>query len=38
MNHSKAFWHLVRQYYPELDQAKAELKKGWQYVPHWVDA
>jgi len=29
---------LVRQYYPELDQAKAELKKGWQYVPHWVDA
>jgi len=38
MNHSKAFWHLVRQYYPELDQAKVDLKKGWQYVPHWVDA
>lgn len=38
MNHSKVFWQLVRQYYPELDQAKADLKKGWQYVPHWVDA
>lgn len=38
MNHSKAFWQLVRQYCPELDQAKADLKKGWQYVPHWVDA
>ncbi len=38
MNHSKVFWQLVRQYYPELDQAKAELKKGWHFVPHWVDA
>ena len=38
MNHSKAFWQLVRQYYPALDQAKTDLKKGWQYVPNWVDA
>lgn len=38
MNHSQAFWQLVRRYYPELDQAKADLKKAWQYVPGWVDA
>ncbi|MDB9525532.1 SprT family zinc-dependent metalloprotease [Oscillatoria sp. CS-180] len=38
MNHSKAFWQLVKRYCPELDQVKSELKKGWQYVPSWVDA
>jgi len=37
MNHSKAFWQLVGQYCPELDQVKADLKKAWQYVPRWVD-
>lgn len=37
MNHSKAFWQLVKRYYPNLDQAKADLKKAWQHVPHWVD-
>lgn len=37
MNHSKAFWQLVGQYCPELDQIKADLKKGWQYVPGWID-
>jgi hypothetical protein len=37
MNHSKAFWQLVKRYCPELDQAKADLKKAWQYVPRWVD-
>ncbi len=38
MNHSKVFWQLVQHYYPDLDQAKTDLKKGWQYVPNWVDA
>ncbi|MGF1460787.1 MAG: M48 family metallopeptidase [Leptolyngbyaceae cyanobacterium] len=37
MNHSKAFWQLVKEYYPDLEQAKLDLKQGWQYVPHWVD-
>ncbi|MEL6401794.1 MAG: SprT family zinc-dependent metalloprotease [Cyanobacteria bacterium J06626_4] len=37
MNHSKAFWQLVRQYCPDLDQIKIDLKQGWQYVPRWVD-
>lgn len=38
MNHSKAFWQLVKKYYPECDRAKADLKQAWQYVPQWVDA
>ncbi len=38
MNHSAAFWQLVQRYYPDLEQAKAQLKKAWQYVPQWVDA
>ncbi|MEM1310707.1 MAG: M48 family metallopeptidase, partial [Cyanobacteria bacterium P01_H01_bin.153] len=38
MNHSKAFWQLVQRYYPNLNQAKVDLKKSWQYVPRWVDA
>lgn len=38
MNHSAAFWQLVRHYYADLDQAKADLKKAWQYIPQWVDA
>ncbi|WP_008316237.1 M48 family metallopeptidase [Leptolyngbya sp. PCC 6406] len=38
MNHSPAFWNLVRRYCPECDRIRADLKKAWQYVPHWVDA
>ena len=38
MNHSKAFWQLVKQYYPECDRAKADLKQAWQHVPQWIDA
>ncbi|MBE7382648.1 MAG: M48 family metallopeptidase [Leptolyngbya sp. SIO1E4] len=38
MNHSQAFWQLVKRYAPECDQAKADLKQAWQYVPGWVDA
>lgn len=38
MNHSKTYWQLVEQYYPECDRAKADLKQAWQYVPRWVDA
>jgi predicted metal-dependent hydrolase len=37
MNHSSAFWQLVRQYYRECDRAKADLKKAWQYIPQWID-
>jgi predicted metal-dependent hydrolase len=37
MNHSPAFWALVRRYCPESDRVKADLKQGWQYVPRWVD-
>ncbi|NER84291.1 MAG: M48 family metallopeptidase [Leptolyngbya sp. SIO1D8] len=38
MNHSKAFWQLVKQYCPTYNQAKTDLKQAWQYVPGWVDA
>ena len=38
MNHSKAFWQLVKQYCPEYDRAKKDLKQAWQYVPQWIDA
>lgn len=38
MNHSKAFWQLVKQYCPECDRAKVDLKKAWQFIPEWIDA
>lgn len=38
MNHSPAFWALVRRYCAGCDRAKADLKQAWQYVPRWVDA
>ena len=38
MNHSKTFWQLVKQYSPEYDRAKEDLKQAWQYVPQWIDA
>lgn len=38
MNHSKAFWQLVKQYDAECDRAKVDLKKAWQHVPQWIDA
>jgi predicted metal-dependent hydrolase len=38
MNHSSAFWGLVRRYCPNSDAIKADLKQAWRYVPRWVDA
>ncbi|NJE02320.1 M48 family metallopeptidase [Thermococcus sp. JdF3] len=38
MNHSKAFWELVGEFYPDYQAARKELKKWWTIVelnPHW---
>ena len=38
LNHSAAFWSLVRQWEPGCDALNEALKDGWQYVPDWVTA
>ncbi len=38
MNHSKAFWELVGEFYPDYKNARKELKKWWTIVelnPYW---
>jgi len=38
LNHSKAFWKLVGEFYPDYKHARKELKKWWTIVelnPYW---
>jgi len=35
-NHSPQFWQLVRQWEPEADRLRSELKTAWRYVPSWL--
>jgi predicted metal-dependent hydrolase len=38
MNHSKAFWELVGEFYPDYQAARKELKKWWTIIElneHW---
>lgn len=37
MNHSADFWALVEEKQPGYKQWKNHIKKGWQYVPRWVE-
>lgn len=37
MNHSKKFWALVESKMPDYAQWDEALKKGWRYVPRWVE-
>ncbi|MBE9080188.1 M48 family metallopeptidase [Romeria aff. gracilis LEGE 07310] len=38
MNHSPQFWRLVGQKHPSFELDRAAIKKGWQYVPRWVES
>ncbi len=35
-NHSKRFWDSVTRYYPEVDVARAEMRRGMSYIPPWA--
>ena len=35
-NHSAAFWALVRQWYPDADQLRCELRTAHRFVPTWI--
>ena len=37
MNHSKQFWSLVEEKMPDYAHWDKALKKGWRYVPRWVE-
>lgn len=36
MNHSRAFWSLVREHDPLWRSNDREMKTAWKYVPEWV--
>lgn len=36
MNHSRHFWKLVSQYYPDWRLARRRLKDAWYQMPHWA--
>ena len=35
-NHSSRFWQLVRQWEPDADRLRSELKKAGRFVPSWL--
>jgi len=35
-NHSSRFWQLVRQWEPEADRIRIELRSAWRLVPGWL--
>ncbi|NEP17156.1 MAG: M48 family metallopeptidase [Leptolyngbya sp. SIO4C1] len=37
MNHSKQFWQLVEAKQPDYLLHRQAIKKGWQYVPRWLE-
>lgn len=37
MNHSKKFWSLVESRMPDYAHWDKALKRGWRYVPRWVE-
>ena len=36
LNHSSQFWQLVRQWEPQADAHRSQLRTAWQYVPGWL--
>ncbi len=38
MNHSSRFWALVEEKHPGYQEWRDRIKKGWQYVPRWVES
>ena len=36
-NHSPPFWRLMRQWEPEADRLRAELKTAGQFIPRWLN-
>ncbi len=37
MNHSRAFWALVRRFEPDYRRLDRELGDGWRMLPGWLD-
>ena len=38
LNHSPAFWALLRSHEPDTDRLRRDLRGAWQYVPGWLAA
>ena len=38
MDHSRAFWTLVRKFEPDFRAKNRRLKEGWKYVPGWLES
>jgi predicted metal-dependent hydrolase len=36
LNHSSQFWQLVRQWEPQADAYRSQLRTAWQHVPGWL--
>ena len=36
MNHSRHYWRLVGQYFPDYQMARRRLKDAWFQIPRWV--
>lgn len=36
LNHSAQFWRLVRQWEPDADRLRAELRKAGRFIPSWI--
>ncbi|HEY0985242.1 M48 family metallopeptidase [Schlesneria sp.] len=36
MNHSRNFWNLVGQFYPDYRRARQRLKEAWYQMPAWA--
>ncbi len=37
LNHSARFWQLVKEKEPDYQTLDSELRRGWRYVPEWVE-
>ncbi|MBK1717699.1 M48 family metallopeptidase [Thiocystis violacea] len=38
LNHSPAYWALVRQHEPDLESIRRQMRDAWTLIPHWLDA
>ncbi|TAK28844.1 MAG: M48 family peptidase [Chloroflexota bacterium] len=38
LNHSRAFWELIKHFDPAFLEKDERLRKAWRYVPAWLEA